>query len=120
MGKTINKYNDKIAVAGTLLLIFLLYFGNIYLFPHKHEINGVKVYHSHFYSGSAEAPTHNHSAQQFNIIHQLSSFNSEEFSFSSTLTAYIPSVEIFYQTAVSALCSSDTPYCSLRAPPVMA
>lgn len=120
MGNISRKYNNHIVAAGSLLLIFLLYIGNIYLFPHKHEINGVKVYHSHFYSGSTDAPSHNHSAQQFNIIHQLSSFNSEEFCFNSTLVAYIPSVEIFYQTAVSALCSSDTPYCSLRAPPVMA
>ena len=120
MGKTINKYNNKMAVASSLLLIFLLYIGNIYLFPHKHEINGEKVYHSHFYSGSTDAPSHNHSTQQFNIIHQLSSFNSEEFCFNNTFSAYIPSVEILYQSAVCRLCSSDTPYCSLRAPPVMA
>ena len=118
MGNFYRTYRHH--AAALLLFAFLLYIGNIYLFTHYHTIDGVKVAHSHIYFGSQDTPNHNHSTQQFNLIHQLSSFNSEEFCFNNSISAYIPFVEIFNQTVVCTMCSSDTPYCSLRAPPVMA
>ena len=118
MGKFFRKYRQYIVA--TLLLTFLLYIGNIYLFTHYHTIDGVKIAHSHIYSGTKDAPNHSHSTQQFNIIHQLSTFNSEEFCLSSVISTYIPFVDIFYQRECSYISHFSTLYHSLRAPPVMA
>lgn len=60
-------------------IFFLIYFGNITLFTHSHIMNGVTIVHSHpFKKDNADQPAHQHTPAQFQLIHQLSSFGSED------------------------------------------
>ena len=118
MGSIIRTYRH--ITAAVLLLTFMLYIGNIYLFTHTHELNGVKISHSHIYSGTQDSPNHNHSEQQFNIINLLSTFNSEVLVTNSTSQISLPLVDIINQRERSCATECHTLYLSLRAPPVMA
>ena len=55
-----------------LLWLFISYVGGITLFMHRHTIEGQTIYHSHFYSGSADRPHHSHTSQQCKVITALS------------------------------------------------
>ena len=55
-----------------LLWLFISYVGGITLFMHRHTIEGQTIYHSHFYSGSADSPNHSHTSQQCKVITALS------------------------------------------------
>lgn len=59
-------------VASLLLMLFAAYWSNITLFSHAHRIDGHIYVHSHPFSGSANNPGHTHTAQQFQLIAQLS------------------------------------------------
>lgn len=117
MGKFFRTYRHITAAA--LLLTFLLYIGNIYLFTHSHTIGGVKVAHSHIYFGSQDAPNHNHSAQQFNILHLLSTFNADQVVFTTLSEVVLSLLDIIAQRECNSISQLSTPYHSLRAPPVM-
>lgn len=117
MGMFIRKYRHYTAAA--LLLTFLLYIGNIYLFTHTHDLNGVKVSHSHIYSGTQDAPNHSHTAQQFNVIALLSTFNSDELVVSQNSKAVLMLIEIINQQVICNDAQGFIHFQSLRAPPVM-
>ena len=55
-----------------LLWLFISYVGGITLFMHRHTIEGQTIYHSHFYSGSADSPNHSPTSQQCKVITALS------------------------------------------------
>ena len=118
MGSIIRTYRHITAAA--LLLTFLLYIGNIYLFNHTHEVNGVKISHSHIYSGKQDTPNHSHPTQQFNTINLLSTFNSEVLVINSTSQVILSLVDIIIQRERDCAIEGHTLYLSLRAPPVMA
>lgn len=117
MGNIIRTYRHITAAA--LLLTFLLYIGNIYLFTHTHNFNGVKISHSHIYFGTQDNPNHSHSAQQLNLLELLSTFTSEEFSYNNNLTVFISIVGIINQHEISFDIRGYVPYTSLRAPPAI-
>ena len=118
MGNFIRKYNHHITAA--LLFTFLLYIGDIYLFTHTHYYNGVKISHSHIYSGTQDVPNHNHTAQQFNIIHLLSTFSSDGCIFNPTSLTYFSLVDVINQRVIYSAGYLYTSNISSRAPPVMA
>ena len=66
-----RKYGRNIK-ALLLLVLFVVYWSNITLFYHVHTVDDQVYVHSHFFSGSASHPTHTHTAQQFQLIAQLS------------------------------------------------
>lgn len=117
MGNIIKIYRQF--SAGALLLIFLLYFGNINLFTHTHNVDGVKISHSHIYSGTESTPNHSHSAQQFNIIYLLSTFSSDELIVGNTAQAFISLVDVIHQRVISRTTQCCALFLSLRAPPAM-
>lgn len=53
-----------------LLLLFLVYAGSVSLFYHSHEINGIRVTHSHPFNDSAGK--HSHSVESLLLIQLLS------------------------------------------------
>lgn len=102
-----------------MLLLFGSYSANTSLFNHKHIVDGVIVIHSHFYSGSAETPQHNHTSQQFSTISALSLFVSLAAGivlFSFVVSRISHKIETIYLSHVE---QSDSLYISLRAPPVL-
>lgn len=101
-------------------IFFLIYLGNITLFTHSHIIDGVTIVHSHpFKKDNAGHPAHQHTPAQFQLIHQLSSFGSEEIS-----TTYI-SPAVFLTVLAALVIRFTNPdvrdifkrIISLRAPP---
>lgn len=66
-----RKYGRNIK-ALLLLVLFVVYWSNITLFYHVHTVDNQVYVHSHFFFGSASNPTHTHTAQQFQLIAQLS------------------------------------------------
>lgn len=69
-------------------IFFLIYLGDITLFTHSHIINGVTIVHSHpFKKDNTGHPVHQHTPAQFQLIHQLSSFGSEDISTAYTSQA---------------------------------
>ena len=102
-----------------MLLLFGCYSANTSLFSHKHIVDGIIVIHSHFYSGSAETPQHNHTSQQFSTISALSLFVSLAAGmvlFSFVVSRISHKIETIYLSHVE---QSDSLYISLRAPPVL-
>lgn len=118
MGNFIRKYNHHITAA--LLFTFLLYIGDIYLFTHTHYYNGVKISHSHIYSGTQDVPNHSHTAQQLNIIHLLSTFSSDGYTFNPSSLISLSLVDVINQRVICSAGYLYTPNLSSRAPPVMA
>jgi len=59
-----------------LLILFLGYYASISSFTHTHIVNGVAIVHSHPYNPfSKDKPVnHQHSANEFVLIHLLSHF----------------------------------------------
>lgn len=119
MGNILTTYHRQTGAAA-LLLVFLFYMGNIFLFTHIHNIDGIIVSHSHFYSGTTDTPNHNHSEQQINVIHILSSFNSDALCVDNALAAYTYLIDTIYQRVVCRISDASRIFLSLRAPPVMA
>ena len=100
-----------------MLLLFGSYSANTSLFNHKHIVDGIVVVHSHFYSGSAETPQHNHTPQQFSTISALSLFVSLSASmvlFSFTVNRISHKIETIYHFHAE---QSTSRWISLRAPP---
>lgn len=60
------------------LLLFVFYYTSISTFAHTHYADGQMIVHSHPFSPKAE---HQHSANTFQLIQQISHFSSIEFFF---------------------------------------
>lgn len=106
-----------IASGFLMLMLFVGYSASITIFSHKHMVDGIAVVHSHFYSGSAETPQHNHTPQQFSTISALSLFVSLSASmvlFSFTVNRISHKIETIYHFHSE---QSASRWISLRAPP---
>ena len=57
-----------------LPVLFISYIGCISLFTHSHVVNGVTIVHSHPYKPGTE---HEHTTAEFQLIHMLSSIETE-------------------------------------------
>lgn len=57
-----------------LPVLFISYIGCISLFTHSHVVNGVTIVHSHPYKPGTE---HGHTTAEFQLIHMLSSIETE-------------------------------------------
>lgn len=102
-----------------LLLIFVEYVAGITLFMHSHIVNGDVIYHSHYYSGSAEAPNHTHSAQQLKVISALMLYVALA---ATTMFALFSPICRVEEQSVESCCKAQQPSLlnlSLRAPPVV-
>ena len=99
-----------------ILSLFLVYLAETTMFSHSHDIDGVKVVHSHPYSSTQ----HTHSDSQIIAIALLSSFNSteqiSEFLKIETPQSLILAISIYYEDfyVSNLICDNQ----SLRAPPV--
>jgi hypothetical protein len=117
-----ERFRSKYLHLGSGLLMLMLFLGyetEISLFSHKHVVDGQVIVHSHFYSGSADNPQHNHTSQQFSTISALSLFVSLAAGmvlFSFVVSRISHKIETIYLSHVE---QSNSLYISLRAPPVL-
>lgn len=102
-----------------LFLLFIEYVAGITMFMHSHIIDGDVVYHSHFYSGSAEAPAHNHSSQQAKVISALMLYVALA---ATAFVALLSPLRRVVEQSSERCCKAQQPSLlglSLRAPPVV-
>lgn len=96
-----------------LFLLYAVFFASGNFFYHSHELNGVRIVHSHLWSGA-----HNHTAAQFSFIEAVgtSAFRNAE-------SADIPSFLAVFCKEIFTVCESlGKSVCilgpnTLRAPP---
>ncbi len=118
MEKLRNKYLH-LGSGFLMLMLFVSYVAELSLFNHKHMVDGQIIVHSHFYSGSADTPQHNHTSQQFSTISALSLYVSLTASmvlFSFVVGRICCKIETLYQSHNGELVSH---FIQLRAPPVL-
>ncbi|MDE6861861.1 MAG: hypothetical protein K2J31_03820 [Alistipes sp.] len=102
----------------TLLIttLFIGYWCSTTMFMHVHYIDGVRIVHSHPYTGSASS--HGHSSNQLQAISYLSAF-AAIVTLAGLTTSILTWLRLHRtqhdEQRASAVMSS---YCSLRAPPV--
>lgn len=104
-------------VAALLLLVLASYYANITMFYHAHVVDGVTIYHTHFYGGDSKS--HAHSSQEFILIKELSHYVVEAPELFAEFTILLPTYRWVYGDVV--WCGVDVGCCDhpqLRAPPV--
>ena len=73
-GEMVNRLILKIS-RYFFLVLFLGYLTSITFFTHRHVIDGYKIVHSHPFKSSGHGiPMHNHSVNEFILIHFLTGF----------------------------------------------
>lgn len=119
MGFIWSKYNNRRHLAAfMLLLLFVGYIGSISLFMHRHIIDGETIYHSHFFNGSADNPSHSHSTQQVKVISVLSFYVALAAVTTATLGAQLRNFTIVESYDAPNIIQRTEQAISLRAPPV--
>lgn len=113
-----SKYNRRHLAAFMLLWLFVGYIGSISLFMHRHIIDGETIYHSHFFNGSADNPSHSHSSQQVKVISALSYYIALAAVATATLGAQLHDFTIVESYDVPNIIQHTELTNSLRAPPV--
>jgi hypothetical protein len=111
----INKYIAKRQVAGALLILFMSYFACITLFSHSHVINGIKIVHSHPYSGAPEE--HTHTAAEVEVINHLTFFISLAAFIASGIVIFVEKLRTVSKPSISVPLLNTYLYHLLRAPP---
>ena len=101
-----------------MLLTFITYVGNVSLFSHRHTIDGQTIYHSHFYSGSTDSPSHSHTAQQFKVITALSLYVALAATTATMVVVPRLKVSMVVKCATKSIIQLSQQIRSLRAPPV--
>lgn len=101
------------------LFLFVFYYGELNLFVHTHHYQSGTVTHSHlFASGTPDAPTHQHTAKQLQVIACLAElqffYSLAVLLLASILVAYL----VYYRWNTREYAVRFTSYFSLRAPPV--
>lgn len=110
-------YKRNIA-AWLLLLLFVGFWCSTTLFPHTHTIDGRVLIHSHIFFGTSGSE-HQHSAQQFQLIAQLSLLVATAVTFFSFLQKLFGKSFIFWVQKTSERCDRAVRTFSLRAPPYL-
>jgi len=111
------KGNGKIRIAATALaVVFSWYWCSITFFAHIHEIDGVRIVHSHPYTGCPTA-SHTHSAGQMQTISYLSFFIALAALFSAAPDFTIGRSFVFVPMRTCGKNAEECRAFSLRAPP---
>ena len=113
-----SKYNRRHLAAFMLLWLFVGYIGSISLFMHRHIIDGETIYHSHFFNGSADNPSHSHSAQQVKVISALSLYFALAAVATTTLGKQLRNFTVVESYDAPNIIQRTEQAISLRAPPV--
>lgn len=113
-----SKYNRRHLAAFMLLWLFVGYIGSISLFMHRHIIDGQTIYHSHFFNGSADNPSHSHSAQQVKVISALSLYFALAAVATTTLGKQLHNFTVVESYDAPNIIQRTEQAISLRAPPV--
>ena len=114
-----SKYTRRSNIAALMLLwLFMGYIGCISLFMHRHTIDGQTIYHSHFYSGTTDSPSHSHTAQQFKVITALSLYVALAATTATMVVAPHLKVSMEVTYATKSIIQLSQQIRSLRAPPV--
>ena len=114
-----SKYTRRSNIAALMLLwLFVGYIGCISLFMHRHTIDGQTIYHSHFYSGTTDSPSHSHTAQQFKVITALSLYVALTATTATMVVAPRLKVSMEVKCATKSIIQLSQQIRSLRAPPV--
>ncbi len=100
-----------------LLLLFWGYWTSTTLFPHTHMIGGHVLVHSHIFFGTSGSD-HQHTAQQFQLIAQLSMLVATALTFFLFLQELLGKSFVFLEQKTSARCDRAVRIFRLRAPPV--
>lgn len=95
-----------------LLLLFLWYIGGISLLPHVHEINGVKIVHSHPFPKAAHGD-----AGTYLTIRILSTFQSCEASVAMELPAVTRFAVLMVEVCQAFSLQTSFRHLLLRGPP---
>lgn len=100
-----------------LPVLFISYIGCISLFTHSHVVNGVTIVHSHPYKPGTE---HEHTTAEFQLIHMLSSIETENPSMWAFVSVILFSYcsRLFFPSRHFCLISEKWGAHGLRAPPV--
>lgn len=111
-----GKRNMRIAAAA-LAVLFSWYWCTITFFAHMHEVDGVRIVHSHPFTGSSAS--HTHSAGQMQTISFLSYLVAA--AVSAGVSLVIPVCRRFIFAPVSSSRKNNVEYSllSLRAPPAL-
>lgn len=99
-----------------LAILFIGYWCSTTMFMHVHYIDGVRIVHSHPYTGSAKA--HSHSGNQLQTISYLSAFAAVAplLGFVTAALTWLRMRRVQHNEQRSSLAMSL--HCPLRAPPV--
>ena len=100
-----------------LLVLFMGFWCSTTLFPHTHMVNGRILVHSHIFFGTSGSE-HQHTAQQFQLIAQLSLLVATAMTFFSFLQKLFGKLFVFWVQKTSARRDRIVRIFSLRAPPV--
>ncbi|MDL2296509.1 hypothetical protein LJC68_06840 [Bacteroidales bacterium OttesenSCG-928-B11] len=105
-------------IASVLTFIFVLYYANISLFYHSHNIDGFTIFHSHMHNAT-HAQNGTHSASEISLISALSSFQSlQAVVFLFGIGLFLFSTIIFQAGDERKVISTVAGNPCLRAPPV--
>ncbi len=114
-----SKYQYRRHLAAFMLLcLFVSYIGSISLFMHRHTVDGQTIYHSHYFHGSADNPSHSHTSQQFKVITALSLYIALAAVTTAVLGAQHRSFSVVVCSATQNIIQHSEQTNALRAPPV--
>lgn len=113
-----QKINKGLWYGLLMLLLWIGYIGGISLFPHNHIVDGHRITHSHFYSGTTDNPSHSHTAQQFKVITALSLYVALAATTTTMVVAPHLKVSMVVKCATKSIIQLSQQIRSLRAPPV--
>ncbi len=118
-----NSWRNARSIASALLLVFVAYYANVSLFPHRHVVDGVTIVHSHIHTDhhSANDNDQSHTSTELTLISHLSNFVAEaqdsHIELCSEWVEYHPSfTESVERLSVAPSCALP----QLRAPPAEA